>query len=122
MGLDRVAEAETLGTLPLIPTTPWRQVQGNCCYWYGVGRGCELSQSLAGGLDVSKETEHDPGWWQLAYSPEQRSLLLPGDQRMRGKVRAGGCLCIDITQDRSQGVSLTSNLTPVKAECPVTVQ
>lgn len=46
----------------------------------------------------------------------------PKDQRTRGKVRAGGFLCIDITQDRNQCVSLTSNLTPVKAECPVTVK
>lgn len=32
------------------------------------------------------------------------------------KVRAGGCPGISVTQDRSQYVSLTSNLTPAKAE------
>lgn len=71
----------------------------------GTGRGCEFGNIQQ--LDVPEEPEQDPGWWQVSPASKQRES--------EGK----GCLCIDIPQDRSQRVPLTSRVTPPAPGVPL---
>lgn len=100
---------------------------GSAALWFqwhrrGAVRGCELGHSHQ--LTMVGCLWGDGAWGRkvaAARGPERSSSSFLG-LLGAGKARAGGCPGINVTQDRSQYVSLTSNLTPAKAEHCVTAE